>query len=77
MPCMKPHSGTMHISFSNKPSLIVALIVLMTLYGFVKVSEEGMHILVLALVCGAAVVDAVLDVETDINCENMRAFLLL
>ncbi len=67
----------MHISFSNKPGLIIALIVLMTLYGFVKVSEEDIHMLVLAVVCGAAVVDGVLDVETDINCENMRAFRLL
>ena len=74
---MKAHSGTMHISFSNKPGLIVALIGLMPLYCFVDLSMACIHVLVLALVCGAAVVDAVLDVETDINCENMRAFLLL
>ena len=45
----------------------MALILLITLYAFGKVSEEGMHLLLLALVCGAAVVDAVLDVETDIK----------
>ena len=55
----------------------MALILLITLCAFVKVSEEGMHMLVLAVVCGAAVVDGVLDVEIDVNCEKMRAFLLL
>lgn len=77
MPCMKAYSGTMHISFSNKPGLIIALIGLMTLYCFVELSMTGIHMLVLAVVCGAAVVDGVLDVEIDVNCEKMRAFLLL